>query len=146
MVRSRFNAPILVLGILAVSIAGCVGTDTTPTSGLEDTTWRLESYGEQGNLQSVLDGTEITATFESTKGQVRGSAGCNTYFAEYKVNGNKLSIFQMAYTEMACLEPEGILQQEQEYLQTLLAAEDYQVEDVKLQINCGDQILVYTSR
>ena len=146
MIRLRFNTPILVLGILALSIVGCVGTTPTPTSGLEDTKWILESYGEPGNLQAVLEGTEITATFESTKSQVRGSAGCNTYFADYKINGNKLSISQMAYTEIGCLEPEGILEQEQEYLQTLLAAESFQLQNEELQIDCGGQILTYTSR
>lgn len=146
MIRLRFNAAILVLGILALSIMGCVGAAPTPASSLEDTKWILESYGEPGNLHAVLEGTEITATFESTKGQVRGSAGCNTYFADYKINGNKLSIFQMAYTEMACPEPEGILEQEQEYLHILLAAESFQITNEKLQIDCGGQILIYTSK
>jgi len=41
------------------------------TITLEDTTWVLQSYGEQGNLQAVLEGTEITAVFNSTKGLIQ---------------------------------------------------------------------------
>ena len=144
--KRQFYFTMLILVILLFSIVSCARTASTPTSNLEDTRWTLESYGEPGNLQAVLEGTEITATFESAKGQVRGSAGCNTYFADYEINDNKLSILQMAYTEIGCLEPEGILEQEQEYLQTLLAAESFQLRNEKLQIDCGDHILLYISK
>jgi len=136
---------IALLSMLLLAVNACT-VATVETGMLEDTKWILESYGEPGNLQAVLEGTEITATFESTKGQVHGSAGCNTYFADYEINDNKLSILQMAYTEIGCLEPEGILEQEQEYLQTLLAAESFQLRNEKLQIDCGDHILLYTSK
>ena len=45
--------------------------------GLENTPWQLQSYGEAGNLRAVLNGTEITATFNSLEGRVYGSAGAN---------------------------------------------------------------------
>ncbi len=109
---------------------------------LEDKKWVLESYGEQGNLQAVLEGTEITAIFDSSQGQVQGTAGCNTYFADYMVNNN-LSILQIAYTEMYCLEPEGVMEQEQEYLKILQSAESYEIEGGRLRITCGAEVLVF---
>ena len=115
------------------------------TTGLENTTWVLESYGELGNLQAVLQGTEITAVFDSIEGQVSGSAGCNTYFADYTIDNNNLSILQIAYTEMYCLEPEGVMEQEQQYLEALQAAESFEIENGRLQINCGAQLLVYSA-
>ena len=78
---------------------------------LEDTTWVLESYGEQGNLQAVLEDTEITAVFDSAEGKVSGSAGCNNYFASYQINNNELSISAIGSTEMYC---EGLREQEQQ--------------------------------
>ena len=143
--KSKLYFTIAILGVLTVMTVGCAETEPAPSSGLEDTKWRLESYGEQGNLQAVLAGTKVTATFDSTKGQAQGSAGCNTYFADYKVNNNKLSILQIANTEMYCLEPEGVMEQEQQYLKALQAAESFQVQDAKLQITSGNQILIYTS-
>jgi len=110
---------------------------------LGDTTWILESYGEMGNLNAVLEGTEITAVFDSTQGQVNGSAGCNSYFGDYEIDNSELSILNVANTEMYCLEPEGIMEQEQQYLGLIQDAESYQVQDGTLQINCGDQILIY---
>ena len=116
------------------------------TVTLEDTTWVLESYGEQGNLQAVLEGTEITATFESAEGQVKGSAGCNSYFGDYQIDKNKLSIPMMAHTEMYCLEPEGVMEQETQYLILLSAAESYGIRGGKLRIIAGSQVLVFNAK
>ena len=116
------------------------------TVTLEDTTWVLESYGEQGNLQAVLEGTEITATFESAEGQVKGSAGCNSYFGDYQIDKNKLSIPMMAHTEMYCLKPEGVMEQETQYLILLSAAESYDIRGGKLLIIAGSQVLVFNAK
>jgi heat shock protein HslJ len=114
-------------------------------AALEDMIWVLQSYGEPGNLKATLEGTEITATFESTEGRVRGSAGCNTYSGDYHISDSKLSIPLIVSTEIGCLEPEGIMEQELQYLKALQAAESYQIRDGKLEINCGAQILVFAA-
>jgi len=133
------------LGLIAV--AGACAEVSEDGVGLEDTTWVLVSYGEQENRHSVLEGTQITATFDSTENQLSGSAGCNSYFGAYEVNGSKLSIpGPIAATEMACLEPEGAMDQEQEYLKTLQAAESFQISDGELRISCGDQVLIFTTQ
>jgi len=112
---------------------------------LEGVTWILEYYGEQGSLNPVLEGTRITAIFNSAERQVNGSAGCNSYFGGYQVADNELAISQVGHTEMACLEPEGVMEQEQDYIKLLQTAESFQIQDGKLQINCGWQVLVYTA-
>jgi len=106
----------------------------------------LESYGEQGNLQAVLEGTEITATFRSAEGQVEGSAGCNSYFGGYEIDKNKLSIPMMAYTEMACLEPEGVMEQEDKYLRILPDVDSYEISGGKLRMVAGAKALIITPK
>jgi heat shock protein HslJ len=50
----------------------------------------------------------------------------------------------MAVTEMACLSPEGVMEQEKEFLSALGAAERYQIRDGRLHIACvGDRELVF---
>ncbi len=110
---------------------------------LEDITWILESYGEPENLQVVLEGTEITAIFDSAEGQVTGSAGCNGYTGEYMLSNNKISISEMFWTEIGCLEPQGILEQETQYLKALPDAESYEIRDGKLRITSGNQVLIF---
>ncbi|MBA7614690.1 hypothetical protein ES703_21959 [subsurface metagenome] len=115
-------------------------------SSIEDTDWVLQSYGEFGNLKDVLTDTEITAEFISSEGTVEGSAGCNSYSGSYEVKDSQLSIpGPIAATEMYCMEPEGVMEQERQYLEILQAAKSYSVEDGELQINCGGQVLIYTT-
>jgi len=52
---------------------------------LGDAIWVLQSYGEPGNLKAVLEGTEITATFESTKVVVRVLNGLAVKSTNYSV-------------------------------------------------------------
>jgi heat shock protein HslJ len=116
-------------------------------TALEDVTWVLESYGEQGNLQAVLTGSEITAEFKGEEGQVGGSAGCNHYFGGYEAKGDGLSVSMLASTEMYCDDPEGVMDQELQYLKTLQTAESYKVQDGELHISCADnQVLIFHAR
>jgi len=144
--KSKFCMVVLILGVLALLSGACANTDSTiTTSDLEDTKWILESYGEPGNQKDILTDTEITAEFVSPEGAVKGSAGCNSYFGSYEVEGNQISIpGPIAVTEMYCMEPEGVMEQERQYLEILQAAQSYSVEDGELQINCGDKVLIYT--
>ncbi len=113
------------------------------SGGIEDITWILESYGEQRDLQAVLEGTEITAIFDSAEGQISGSAGANQYFGGYQISKDKLSIQEIAHTEMYRLDPEGVMEQEAYYLKTLQAAEGYEISVGKLQITAGNQVLIF---
>ncbi|MFC1932468.1 META domain-containing protein [Chloroflexota bacterium] len=114
-------------------------------TGLEDKTWLLESYGEHDSLQEVLANTGVTAIFESAEGRVHGSAGCNSYSGDYQVSKNELSIPLIANTEMYCLEPEGVMEQETQYLKILQIAESYEVSDGMLRITAGSQVLVFSA-
>ncbi|MCD4671267.1 MAG: META domain-containing protein [Anaerolineaceae bacterium] len=77
-----------------------------------------------------LEGNTFTIEFEN--GEVHGHSGCNSYFGEYKVKGNEISFGMLAATEMACMDPEGIMQQEQEYLAFLSEVVSFSVEGEQL--------------
>jgi heat shock protein HslJ len=111
---------------------------------LEDTEWILQSYGESGNPKDIITDTEITTEFVSSEGTVKGSAGCNSYFGGYELEGSQLSIpGPIGATEMYCAEPDGVMDQEQEYLATLQLAESYEINSDELRVNCGNQVLVF---
>lgn len=138
----------ILLAVLLVSIIMVSSCRTdADESALVDGVWVLETYGEPDNLKSVLQDTEITATFNSDERDVTGSAGCNQYFADYVVKGNNLSILEpIGQTEMACPEPEGVMEQERQYFIILKSAESYQIQGKELRINCGEKVLVYTTQ
>ncbi len=133
--RIKLLIPLLLA--IIISLVGCA-----KSVALEDTAWVLEAYGEQGNLKAVLADTEVTATFKSIEGQVAGSAGCNSYGGGYELSGNSLSIpGPLMSTMMAC--GDQIDQQEFRFLRALEAAENYKIENGKLTINCGNQVLIF---
>jgi heat shock protein HslJ len=136
---------IITVILLMISVNGLMGC-SAPDSMIEDTRWYLTSYGLQDNVKDIIEESEITATFNSAEGKVSGSGGCNTYFAKYEVRDSKLSIFEMAFTEMACISIEGVMEQEQEFLSLLASAQSFQTDDTKLTIFCsGGQQLHFTS-
>jgi len=138
----RVKLSVIFLVLLAIGLVACKGEAVA----CEDKRWVLESYGEAGDTQAVIEGTEITATFDSAKHEVRGSAGCNTYFGDYEVDNNQLSITGLGNTEMYCMEPEGVMDQEEQYLQSLRLAGSYEIEGGKLRITCSDgSVLVFSS-
>ncbi|UCB43202.1 MAG: META domain-containing protein [Dehalococcoidales bacterium] len=111
---------------------------------LESTRWVLESFGNPDNPQAVLEDTVITAEFSA--GEVSGSAGCNSYFGSYVIDGQDITIGSIASTEMACLEPEGVMDQETLYLLALGQAERFQIEDSTLEIfYSGGQVLIFSA-
>ena len=134
---------VVTLILLIFPTASCGGSiNTIP----DDTKWFLRLYVEENLPISIIDGTEITATFDSTEGRINGSAGCNTYFAEYKAEGGRLSISEMGYTERECLSPEGIMGQEQLFLSILRDALSFEAYDTTLTIFCsGGQQLYFTT-
>ena len=138
----RVKLSVISLVLLAIGLVACKGGAVA----FEDKEWMLESYGEAGNAQAVIEGSEITATFDGDTREVRGSAGCNNYFGEYEVDGSELSIPTIGNTEMYCMEPEGVMDQEEQYLQLLRLAESYEIRDGKLRITCSDDtVLVFRS-
>jgi len=143
-----FRWHLLLLTVITVALlcGACAQSEPAAGSGLEDTTWVLESYGDKGNLKTVLEGTEITAIFDESEGRVHGSSGCNSYGGEYRVDRNNLAIPGVSFTEMACLAPEGIMEQEEQYLRVLPVVETYESKNGKLQITAGNQLLIFREK
>jgi heat shock protein HslJ len=142
MVKKLFLLVVMLI-LLASLITGCVDI---VNNTLDETSWFLRSYGEQSNLKAIIEGTEITATFDGSTAEISGSAGCNSYFAEYEIDGNKLTVFDMAFTEMACQSPLGIMEQEQEFLSILANAHSFEADHTMLTIFCsGGRQLYFTT-
>ena len=94
--------------------------------------WQVLSFNNgKEAVVSVIIGTELNAVFDE-EGQISGSAGCNNYSATYEVDGEMINIGPAITTRMACSNPEGIMEQEMEYLAALDMASSYQFEDDRL--------------
>jgi heat shock protein HslJ len=120
---------------------------STPEPPVVGTSWSLAAYADtQGNLVSLVPGTQITALF-AADGTLSGSAGCNTYNATYVLDGASIAITAPAATSLACGEPGGIMEQESAYLSLLPLVRQVQVVDGNLLLldGNGQELLQYVS-
>jgi heat shock protein HslJ len=132
---------IIVVMAMAVLLVGC-GTSPADSSALQDTRWVLVTLGGE----PPLAGTAPSAEF--TEDQISGSAGCNTYFGTYAVSGSEITIGDVANTEMWCMEPEGVMDQEAAFLKALSTVTTYRVaaDRLELQDEAGTPVLVFGVR
>jgi heat shock protein HslJ len=121
-------------------------------AALEGTPWTLADMIERRDVEGIgaphslptglWAGTEITAAFDD--GQVRGSAGCNSYGGAYTLEGSELRLGSLEATEMWCAEPEGVMDQEQRYLDLLREANRYRIDGNQLWLDSGGgQALIF---
>ncbi len=118
-----------------------LATFTAQSQSLEGTSWQVISYnnGKQA-VTSVLIGSELTADF-GTDGTLSGSAGCNNYNGGYEVDGDKITIGPLASTMKMCNEPEGVMDQESQFLAALESAATYKIEGARLELRTADGAL-----
>jgi len=133
----------LVLTALLVACATSK-TDQLRAEGkvLLETEWVLTSLS--GN--ALIEDTQISLSFG--EGSLEGSAGCNTYQGSYTATEDSLRLSDLYWTEMGCLEPEGILDQEMAYLNALNTVASYRLAAGRLELydEAGTQILVFGPR
>ncbi len=115
-----------------------LATFAAVSSDLSGTSWQVISYnnGKQA-VVSVTLGTELTAQF-GEDGELNGNAGCNDYFGPYDTNGNTISMGPLGATRKACEEPEGVMEQETQYLQALETAATYKIDGNKMEMRTAE--------
>jgi heat shock protein HslJ len=112
--------------------AACSGLRSSDPEQLEGTRWKLVNL----DVQQPLPDTEITAEFN--EGVVGGTSSCNSYSGTYQLDAETIEVGEMTMTLMACIEPEGIMEQEQLYLQYLGNAQTFAVDGDQLTIGTAD--------
>jgi heat shock protein HslJ len=97
---------------------------TGPTASAQNILFTLVSYGPEGAEQSPIEGTSITALFSGAT--VSGSAGCNDYTGTVTPVEDYFTIGSVAVTAKECVEPAGVMEQEQAFLAALQGTAGYQ--------------------
>jgi heat shock protein HslJ len=131
--------------VLTALLAACstAAQDQSPaeSAALLESEWVLISL--EGD--ALIEDTQITLNFEEAS--IEGSAGCNTYGGSYTASDDSFRLSGVYATEMACMEPRGIMEQEQAYLSALNAAARYGVDGDRLEVydEGGAQILLFAA-
>lgn len=116
-----------------------VATFSAQPTTLAGTSWTVIGYNNgKEAVVSVIIGTELTAVF-GEDGTLSGSAGCNNYTASYEADADgNISIGPAATTRKMCSEPEGIMEQESQYLAALGTAATYRMEADRLDLRTAE--------
>ena len=125
------------LGVILVS--GCIG-GSEQVRELEGSVWNLVEI----DGMAILPDSGVSLKFAD--GQASGSAGCNSYSGEYKVGtGGSIEFGMMAWTLMACMEPEGLMEQETAYMRALGEVVIFNLsgEELTMQNESGSVLLVF---
>jgi len=112
--------------ILIILLSSCRGNETKVEDQLQGKTWVLTSYND---IQPVA-GHHPILEFEAD--QVSGTTGCNHYGGTYQIDGDSIHFEGVFSTEMACLEPDGLMDQEQIFLELLRTADQFQLTEHEL--------------
>lgn len=142
------TALVMLAMVIVLAACQCSGKVQTPTGGtsapsLEGSEWLLVSL----NGQSLVQGTNITLAFAD--GGAGGYAGCNHYGGSYTATDQDgFTMAEIAITEMYCMEPDGVMDQEAAYIKALMGAAAYRAADGRLEIDnaAGEMVLVFEPR
>ncbi|MCA9908641.1 MAG: META domain-containing protein [Anaerolineae bacterium] len=96
------------------------------------TEWQLISIDDS----DVIEGSAITLAFSEDERAI-GNTGCNAYGGSYYAIVGKITFSQLFSTRRFCA-GEGIMEQEQSYLEALEAATDYAISEGQLIITYGE--------
>jgi heat shock protein HslJ len=97
--------------------------------------------------EPLIHGTNIILAFDGSF--FSGFAGCNAYGGQVEISEDGYIKFgEIASQTEGCIEPEGVLDQENTYLDLLLRMEKYHTDDSELTLSNSEngQILVYKLR
>jgi heat shock protein HslJ len=112
---------------------------------LSGTSWLVTSSnnGKQAVVSSIID-SKLTIDF-SKDGKMTGSAGCNNYTASYKVSGKTIIIASIGTTRKICAKPEGVMEQEGQFLKVLTTVASYRFDGNRLELRTVDNALAVMS-
>ncbi len=132
--------------VLNDSSGNPVAVFSAVSQDLAGSSWDVIAYNNgRGGVVSVIIDTEITANF-GEDGELTGNASCNDYFGAYEADGENISMGPFGATRKACQEPEGIMQQESEYLAALETAATYSIDGLTMNMRTADGATVANFR
>lgn len=116
-----------------------------PQNPLNGTAWQVTGYyNGLGGVQSPIEGTTLTARFDAH--QINGNGGCNNFSGPYHVSGTNISIGALASGFSFCAEPEGVMDQENQYLTALGSSNTFRYEGNRLEFRRWDGTMTVVLR
>ena len=125
----------VIVGAVALLALACA-SEESPLAG---TSWTLLSIGGSPAIGNV----EVEFSGESG---ISGWTGCNSYDGRYRASGSSFTIEELGWTEAGCPSDE-LFMQESLYIDLLIGAEGFAINDSQLTITSSDgPTITFTQR
>ena len=114
---------------------------------LQGSDWALSVYFDNdGNQLPAITGVVVTANINNAV--ISGNAGCNSYSADLQINESNLTVTTPVTTRKECAEPEGVMAQENQFLDNLVKTANYAIEGDTLVFRDkdGNPLLIFKAR
>jgi|SRR5690554_1232229 len=100
-----------------------------------ETFWKLESLEGKDFSDFKNDGNEVGFTMFADNNRISGYAGCNNFFATYKMEaGNRIHFSEIGATKMFCADAKF---SESDFLKVFQFADNYTITGNRLELNVG---------
>lgn len=146
----RLHLPAAVIG-LALVLAGCSRPEdadamspapepaAVPVEDIAGQNWIVDSVHPSAADAFDWSGRGISLQLDATAGRAAGYGGCNRWFAGYTSSGQgQIAFSQAGSTRMACMEPAGVMEREQEFLDVLGKVSTFRLSEDHLYLDSGD--------
>jgi len=117
--------PGLVLAALAAGAGPATAGDIRSDNRIEGGTWLAEDIQSRGAMDYLQTTLQVTSG-----GGVSGFGGCNRYFGDAEIDGDKIRFGALGATRMAC--PAAVMDQESRFLAALELVRRWRVEPTGL--------------
>ncbi len=124
--------------LLVILLSSCSGNENKIEAQLQGKTWVLSTYNDTQPIAAHHPILEFEAD------QVSGTTGCNHYGGTYQIDEESIRFKGVFSTEMACLEPDGLMEQERSFLELLRTVDQFQLSENRLKFYAASQpVLVF---
>lgn len=125
---------LLLLLCLALFSVGC--NSSKKMAKLDGVKWELKTLNDK-EIKLTDSNSEIYIQFNEAEKKVNGRGGCNRFFGNYEMDGDKLKFSPLGATRMACPD----LQLETEFFKALETVDTYSIKDGVLSLKSKDKVV-----
>lgn len=125
---------LLLLLCLALFSVGC--NSSKKMAKLDGVKWELKTLNNK-EIKLTDSNSEIYIQFNEAEKKVNGRGGCNRFFGNYEMDGDKLKFSPLGATRMACPD----LQLETEFFKALETVDTYSIKDGMLSLKSKDKVV-----
>lgn len=125
---------LLLLLCLVLLGVGC--NSSKNMAKLEGVKWELKTLNDK-EIKLVDNSSEVYIQFNEAEKKVNGRGGCNRFFGNYELDGDKLKFSPLGATRMACPD----LELETEFFRALETVDAYSIKDGQLSLKSKGKVV-----